>query len=238
MVLALVITSVTFPALARAIAGGERGTAAQRLRSDLRVVCMLVLLAAAYLVALAPAVIGTLFQHGRFTAADTAATAAILRVYVLGLLGHAFVGALSRPFFSTDRPTWYPAGAMAAGLLLTAALAAVAVPVWGAPGIAGANAAGISLTAALLLDGLRYRMGTVAPAGIGVLVGRLAVPAAGATAVGWAVGRLLGGLPPLVVAVLGGLVVTLAFAALALPADTRGIRQRMPADTREVRDDR
>jgi putative peptidoglycan lipid II flippase len=237
MVLALAITSVTFPALARAIAGGERGTALNRLWTDLRVISMLVLLASAYLVALAPAVIGTLFQHGRFTPADTAATAAIVRVYVLGLLGHALVGVLSRPFFSADRPTWYPAGAMAAGLLLTAALAAVVVPVWGAPGIAGANAAGISVTAVILLAGLRSRMSIAAPAGTGVLIGRLAVPAVGAAAVGWVVGRLLGGLPPLAVAVLGGLVVTLAFAAMALPA-SRNIRLRRPAREEGVRDAR
>ena len=172
------------------------------------------------------AVIGALFQHGRFTPADTAATAAIVRVYVLGLLGHALVGALSRPFFSADRPTWYPAGVMVAGLLLTAALAAVAVPVWGAPGLAGANAAGISVTAVLLLAGLRSRMSAVAPAGTGALIGRLAVPTAGAAAIGWVVGRLLGGLPPLVVAVYGGLVVTLAFAALALPAGSRQLWRR------------
>src|SRR5207249_6526557 len=69
--------------ISRAIAGGEDAAAGRRLRTDLQVVATLVLLAGAYLIALAPTVVEVLFQHGRFTAADTAATAAVMRVYVL-----------------------------------------------------------------------------------------------------------------------------------------------------------
>jgi hypothetical protein len=82
-----------------------------------------------------------------------AAIAAIMRVYLLGLLGHALVGALSRPFFSAARPTWYPAAATAGGLLSTAALAAVAVGPRGAAGYSrsgrpAAGAAGRTVGAA------------------------------------------------------------------------------------------
>jgi putative peptidoglycan lipid II flippase len=55
MVVALVITAVTFQRLARSIAAGEGGKARRALESDLRVISMLVLVAAACLLAFAPA---------------------------------------------------------------------------------------------------------------------------------------------------------------------------------------
>jgi peptidoglycan/xylan/chitin deacetylase (PgdA/CDA1 family) len=234
MVLALVVTAVTFPRLARRIAAGEGGKARRGLESDLRVISTLVLVAVAYLLAFAPVVVRVLFERGRFTAADTAVTAAIMRVYLLGLLGHALVGALSRPFFSATRPTWYPAAAMVGGLLTTAGLAAVAVGPWGAPGIAGANAAGISLTAAALLVGLRRRMVAVSPVAYGVSLGRLVAAAGGAAVVGWAGAQLLGGLPPLAVALAGGLVVSAAFALLALVTAGPDVRRLVPLGVRWV----
>jgi putative peptidoglycan lipid II flippase len=114
MVLALVLTTVTFPALARSMASRDDAGARRRVQIDLRTIAAVVLLAVAYLEAFAPAVVSTLFERGRFGEGDTAATAAILRVYLVGLLGHAFVGALSRPFFSGVTSTWYPAAAMPA----------------------------------------------------------------------------------------------------------------------------
>src|SRR5262249_3983168 len=86
MLVALLVCTVTFPTLARTVAAGQSGQARLRLESDLRAVTALILLATAYLVAFAPAVVGVLLEHGRFTAADTAATASIVRIYALGLL--------------------------------------------------------------------------------------------------------------------------------------------------------
>jgi putative peptidoglycan lipid II flippase len=219
MILALVITTVTFPALARAIATGDGRQARRRIESDLRVVGVLVLLGTAFLVVFAPQMIALLFEHGRFTAADTAATAAIVRVYTLGLLGQAVVSVLCRAFFSVERPTWYPVVVMAGGLVATAAVAAVTVPWWGAGGIAAGNAAGITLTALVLLFGLRSRAVPVSPAAVGLTTLRLGTAAFGAGAAGWGTARLLdgspAGLPPLATVVAGGLVMAAAFCALA-----------------------
>jgi putative peptidoglycan lipid II flippase len=178
-----------------------------------------VLLAAAYLVAFAPQAVAVLFQHGEFTAADTAATAWILRVYLLGLLGHAYVGVLSRPFFSAERPTWYPAAAMAAGLAANAVLAAALVGPWRAGGIAAANAAGISVTAVLLLLGCRLRVPGLSPWAVGFGAGRLAVPAGVAAGAGLLTGRLLDGSPAVAVVAVGAVVVTAVFAAATALTD-------------------
>ncbi|WP_279577815.1 lipid II flippase MurJ, partial [Streptomyces sp. YIM 98790] len=177
MTLSLMICTVTLPLVARAIAEGDTRTAGRRVERDLTLASALVLLGAAYVVALAPQLVELLFQRGAFDATATAATAAVMRVYALGLLGHTLVGTLVRPFFAAARPTWYPLAAMAAGLLLTVVAGAVAVPAWGAPGMAAANAAGITVTAALLLHGLRRRM---LPLRLGRVLGTLArlLPAA------------------------------------------------------------
>src|SRR5262249_39252716 len=94
MLVALLVCTVTFPTLARTTAAGELDKARRRLEGDLRTVIALILVAVAYLVAFAPEVVAALLQHGRFGAADASATAWILRVYSLGLLGHAIVGVL------------------------------------------------------------------------------------------------------------------------------------------------
>ncbi|WP_432191177.1 lipid II flippase MurJ [Streptomyces sp. bgisy027] len=157
MSLSMMVCVVTFPVVARAIAEGDTKRATERVERDLALMACLVLVGAAVVVAGAPQLVRLLFQRGAFTAEDTAATAAVMRVYALGLLGQTLVGALVRSYFSTGRTTWFPLGAMGAGALATAGISLWAVDPWGARGIAAANAAGITLTALLLLLGLGPR---------------------------------------------------------------------------------
>jgi putative peptidoglycan lipid II flippase len=237
---ALLICTVTFPTLARDVAAGQVAVAARRLASDLRAVTALVLACAAGLVALAPVVVRILLQHGEFGAADTAATASVLRIYALGLLGQALVGVLCRPYFAAGPGTrgpgtrgpgtrgpgvggqpgargqagWYPAVAMGAGLAVTVAVAFTATPVFGAPGIAAGNAAGITVAAALLLTGLRRRGVPLPLSTVAGGIGWLVVSAIGAGLAGWLVSRLVAG-PSLVVGVAGGATVLATFTILA-----------------------
>jgi len=215
MLVALLVCTVTFPTLVRSVAAGEAEQARRRLEADLRTVTALIFVSAAYLVVFAPVVVGVLLEHGRFTAADTAATAAIMRVYALGLCGHAMVGVLSRAFFTGERPTWYPALAMGVGIAVTTVLAVAAVPVLDAYAIAAANGVGITTTAVLLLVGLRRRIVAVSLSAVGGAALRLAAAAAGAGVLGWLAGRALAGWPGELVALAGGIVVLAGFAALA-----------------------
>ncbi|WP_405993219.1 murein biosynthesis integral membrane protein MurJ [Streptomyces sp. NBC_00986] len=153
MVLSLMLCTVTFPVVARALAEGDTEKARNRVERDLALAACLVLLGAATVIACAPQIIQLLFQRGAFTAHDTAATAGVMRVYALGLLGQTLVGVLVRSYFSAGRPTWYPVGAMAAGIVVTTWIGAWTVGPWGVIGIAVANATGITFTALLLLYG-------------------------------------------------------------------------------------
>ncbi|MDX2547147.1 murein biosynthesis integral membrane protein MurJ [Streptomyces sp. WI04-05B] len=157
MTLSLMLCTVTFPVVARAIAEGDTERARSRVERDIALAAWVVLLGAGTVIACAPQIIEVLFQRGAFTAADTEATASVMRVYALGLLGHTLVGALIRSYFSSNRPTWYPLAAMTAGIVTTSWIGAWTVGPWGVCGIAAANAAGITLSAALLLYGMGPR---------------------------------------------------------------------------------
>ncbi|TXS40442.1 murein biosynthesis protein MurJ [Streptomyces sp. uw30] len=173
MSLSMMVCVVTFPVVARAIAEGDTRRAGERVERDLALMACLVLLGTAVVVAGAPQIVQLLFQRGAFTAQDTAATAAVMRVYALGLLGQTLVGALVRSYFSTGRTTWFPLAAMGAGALATAGIGLWAVDPWGARGIAAANAAGITLTALLLLLGLGPR---TVPVRVRLVVAELSRP--------------------------------------------------------------
>ncbi|MBB1246198.1 virulence factor MviN [Streptomyces durbertensis] len=214
MVLSLMVCTVTFPVVARAMADGRREDARRRVEGDLALAAAIVLLGTAHVIALAPQLIEILFQRGAFTPADTEATASVMRVYALGLLGHTLVGALARPFFSAARPTWFPAAAMALGLLVTVVAGTLAAPHWGIHGIAAANALGITGCAWLLLRGLSTR---VVPVDVAAAVGgltRLVLAAVAATAAGAATAALLPS--PWPAAAGGALAVTVTFAGAAL----------------------
>jgi putative peptidoglycan lipid II flippase len=207
MIAGLMVCIVSFPVVARARAEGDAEAARDRVERDLGFAALVVLAGTVVLVACAPQLVQLLFERGQFTAADTAATASVMRVYSLGLLGQAMVGTLIRPFLAVrpvvsfgvgkrrlERSDWYPLAAMGLGLVVTAGVGTATAPRFGAVGLAAANAAGITLTAVLLLQALRAR---------GVRV-RL--------------GTVLGGQARLLVAALAGTGAALAGAALPAPA--------------------
>ena len=189
MVLSLMLCTVTFPVVARAMAAGDTDRARWRVERDLALAGIMVLVGAATVIACAPQIIEVLFQRGAFDRADTAATADVMRVYALGLLGHTLVGALVRCYFSAARPLWFPALAMLTGLTLTTGAGALLVNVWGVLGIAAANALGISVTAALMLHGLaRHSVPIRTRRTTGGLV-KLCAAAAASTGAGWFCGE-------------------------------------------------
>lgn len=191
MVLSLMICTVTFPVVAQAMAAGDREGARRRVERDLALAGMVVLLGTAVVLGYAPQIIDVLFQRGAFDAADTEATAQVMRVYAAGLLGHCLVGALSRPFFSSGRPTWFPAFAMGTGLLVTMGTGYALTYRYGVDGIATANAVGISTTALLLLMGLGTRVVPIRTRDVARALGRLAGAALAAGAAGWAAAPMI-----------------------------------------------
>ncbi|MFD8572925.1 murein biosynthesis integral membrane protein MurJ [Streptomyces sp. NPDC057694] len=184
MVLSLMLCTVTFPVVAKALARGDIERARDRVERDIALAACIVLSGAAVVFACAPQIIQLLFQRGAFTGADTAATASIMRIYSLGLLGHCLVGALVRSYFSAGRPTWYPVVSMALGMTLTAGVGTLTVGTWGVGGIAAANALGITFTAVLLLTAMDRRSVPVRLPVVLLELGKTLLAAVAATAAG------------------------------------------------------
>ena len=108
--LGLVVTALsiaTLPTLSRQ-AIGDLTAFKQTLGDGLRLVLALILPATTGLFALAPFIVGLLFEHGRFTALDTATTALVLRIYLIGM---PFAAADQMLVFASyaRKDTWRPA---------------------------------------------------------------------------------------------------------------------------------
>ncbi|MEK9519096.1 murein biosynthesis integral membrane protein MurJ [Streptomyces sp. NPDC087908] len=232
MILSLMLCTVSFPVVARALAAGDAEAARRRVERDLLLAAVVVLVGASTVISAAPRIVELLFERGEFTRDDTVATAAVMRVYALGLLGQTMVGALVRCYFSAARPLWYPAAAMAAGLVVTAVAGIPGAHYWGSVGIAAANALGITLTAVLLLRGAHRQAVPVHVARLGEGLLRLATAGAWATCAGWLCSLAIG--PAALAVAVAGLVVAGVFAlflacaprAPEIPPLTRSVFRR------------
>lgn len=144
----------------------------QTLTGGLKLVLLLILPAAVILFLLAPQIVGLLFQHGRFTADDTGATANALRLYVFGL-----------PFAAIDQPIVFAFYARKNTLLPNliafvgvAAYLVVALALMGPLGYLGlvlANSAQLTVHALVMLFLAQTRLGGLDGEGLGTTLLKL-----------------------------------------------------------------
>jgi len=226
--LSFMAAAVTFPIFARSVASGSLELARRRMETDTAVLGGIALLVTGYLLIYAPEVVQVLFQRGEFSPQDTAATAAILRVYVLGITGQALVSLLVRPFFTYESRVWFPARAMLYGLLVTVVAAFALVGPFGGPGIAGANALGITVTAVILAAGARTRLSTAPTAAAYRRTALLAVPVGVAALVGLGLKHLLATTPAIVSGTVGGIAMLAVVGAAVAVALRRARRRGLP----------
>jgi putative peptidoglycan lipid II flippase len=102
------------------------------------------------LIVLSAPIVRTLFEHGVFTASDTAATAQVLTWLALALPAHVLVKALSPAFFARH-DTLTPLLATLKGLLVAIVAAVVFGRLFGASGIAASIAMGAWSSALALI---------------------------------------------------------------------------------------
>jgi putative peptidoglycan lipid II flippase len=98
------LATVTLPAVARSFARDELGPFGRTVRSSLRLTLFLSVPAAVGLGVLASPIIALIYQHGHFTAHDTAMTALALQAYALGLAGYAAIRLLTPCFYALNLP--------------------------------------------------------------------------------------------------------------------------------------
>jgi len=94
--------TVLVPELTRAIQSGDKDALMQAESRGLELSSALVLPAALGMIVLGQPIIRVLFEHGAFTATDTAATARALSILALGLPAHVLVKVLAPAFFARE----------------------------------------------------------------------------------------------------------------------------------------
>src|SRR4051812_42273052 len=133
--------TVLVPELTRAVGAGDKILLGHAESRALELAVGLALPAALGLIVLREPIVRTLFEHGAFSGADTAATAQALALLALGLPAHVLVKALSPAFFARGDTTT-PLFAALKGFAVAVVLAIVLGQIYGVGGIAAAIALG------------------------------------------------------------------------------------------------
>ncbi len=142
--------TVLIPELTRALHGGDRAAIAHAQSRALELAAGLALPSMLGLIVLSAPIVRLLFEHGAFTAADTASTAQALVWLALALPAHMLVKALSPAFFARG-DTWTPLLATLKGFVFAIALALLLGHFLGIAGIAIGLAFGAWSTAFSLI---------------------------------------------------------------------------------------
>ena len=124
-VVGIAVATAILPPLSRQVRTGDEPGAMATQNRGVELALLLTLPAAAGLAVLAQPILAVLFQRGAFGPEETAATAAALAAYAVGLPAFVLVKVLAPGFFArrdTATPVKVAAGAVAANLLLTLGL--------------------------------------------------------------------------------------------------------------------
>jgi len=148
-IVGIAIGTVLVPAFAHAIRGGDKRELAQVESRGIELALGLALPAALALASLAEPIVRVLFERGAFTAGDTAATAAALAAFALGLPGHVLVKTFSPVFFARE-DTATPMRAALFGFVIAILGSLALMPVLGHVGVAIAIAVSGWASAGLL----------------------------------------------------------------------------------------
>ena len=148
------LATATLPAVSRQLAEGDRAAVRGTIAHSLSLMMMLNVPATLGLVVLAVPIVRVIFERGQFTAADTAATAAALQLYGVGLLGYSVVRIVSPTFYALGRSR-IPVMVSVATVLVNAALNIVLVQQMGYRGLALGTSIAALFNAALLVIFLR-----------------------------------------------------------------------------------
>lgn len=217
--LGLVVTALsiaTLPTLSRQ-AFGDLSAFKGTLAEGLRLVLALILPATAGLFALAPFIIGLLFEHGRFTAFDTRETSLVLRVYLFGM---PFAAADQMLVFASyaRKDTWRPALVGVISIIIYSLTALALLAPLGLLSLMVADAVKHVVHATIMTWVLRRQIGGLAGYGVigsaarsliaALLTGLAAFVAAQATSGLWLSATLPARLAPVLV---GGLVGALVY---------------------------
>ena len=183
-VFGVAIATVSTTRYADAAAEGDRPALAGHLREGLRLVLFLTVPATVGLLLLSEPIIRLIFQHGRFTAFDTWATAQALELFVVGLCAYAAVKVVAPAFYAVNMariPVIASISAVAGNLAINVALH----PIYGYRILALGTAAAAVLNFMVLYVMFNRRIRTVDHLDLMRYLGRVGLAAAAMGGLVW-----------------------------------------------------
>jgi len=182
-VFAVAIATVVLPLMSRQAARGEQAEMLETLNFALRQVGFITLPATVGLVLLRGEIVSVLFERGAFDRASTAATAAALAAYCVGLIAFAGVRIVAPGFYAL-RNTRTPVVAAAVAMVVNLGGCLLLIPIFDHAGVALASSIAAYVNVALLLILLRRRVGRLGGRALAASAVRLAAASA---LMGWVV---------------------------------------------------
>jgi putative peptidoglycan lipid II flippase len=161
------IAAASTPALSRLAATNDTPQMRSTIVSAIGLMLALNIPATLGLIALAAPIVALIFEHGRFTPADTQATARALQLYALGLVGYSVVRIVSPAFYALHRSR-VPVIASMTSVIVNVILNMVLVRLMGFAGLALGTSIAAIVNAALQVAMLRQVLGGIQASRIAV----------------------------------------------------------------------
>jgi len=161
-ILALSISTVVFPTMARLFEHGQTDELGGTLARAMRPLLFLTLPASVGLFAFRVAIVRALLQHGAFSQESTHLVAPPLAFLALGLTGYALVEILTRAYYAMH-DTRTPVATGVGIILLNILLCSLLLHPLGISGLALSLSATTAVEATVLLTVLHHRLGTFDP---------------------------------------------------------------------------
>jgi putative peptidoglycan lipid II flippase len=179
--------TVSLPLLARMAATGNMMSFRSGLAHGMRLAFLMTIPASIGLIMLAEPIMSVLYQHGNFSAHETAESAGALRFYAIGLCGYAALKVLVNAFYALDqRKTPMVISFMAVGLNLLLNWFFTLHLGWGHRGLAFSTACIATTNFLILYFLMRRHLGYLESGAMLRLLSRLAVASAILGLICWA----------------------------------------------------
>jgi putative peptidoglycan lipid II flippase len=194
-VFGVAIATVAGAGVAQRAAANDMASVRATLGSALRLVAFLNVPSAVGLAVLARPIISLIYEHGRFGAADTEATAQALVFYAVGLYGYSAVKILAPAFYATDEAR-VPVIGSVLGMATNVALNVTLYPVLGFRGVALGTSLAAMVNFAVLAVAWQRRHGGLGGVGLGRQLAKVGLASAALAAAAWGAERGLADLLP------------------------------------------
>jgi putative peptidoglycan lipid II flippase len=193
-VFGVAVATAALPPLSRSSAQPDYKEFRQTLAHSLVLVFLLCVPSAVGLAVLGRPIIALIFEHGRFTAFDTAQTGDALAAYAVGLAGYAAVKVLSPAFYALGdarTPMLISLGSIAVNYVMNSLL----VGPFGHVGLAFSTSTVALINFILLAVFMRRRVGRLEGSRLGLTLARIFIASIPMAAVAWLVNEFCASLP-------------------------------------------